>query len=121
MVTQATSFSRSGVSDWLIQRVTSLILLAYFLCVGGTLIIGVDYSGWKDMSETVGMRVFTLLAVLSLAAHAWIGLWSVFTDYITERMMGPRANFLRLVCQVGTILVLMVLVLWVVEILWISP
>ena len=28
MVTSVTSFSRTGLSDWLIQRVTSLVLLA---------------------------------------------------------------------------------------------
>ena len=74
MVTQVTSFSRSGLSDWLIQRVTSLILLSYFLCIAGTLVAGVDYASWHAMHQTTGMRIFTLLAVLSLAAHAWIGL-----------------------------------------------
>jgi hypothetical protein len=38
------------------------------------------------------MKVFTLMAALSLAAHSWIGLWSVFTDYLTERMLGPKGN-----------------------------
>ncbi|GIR69805.1 MAG: hypothetical protein CM15mP74_10560 [Halieaceae bacterium] len=33
MVTSVTSFSRTGLSDWLIQRVTSLVLLAYFLLI----------------------------------------------------------------------------------------
>lgn len=118
MVTQVTSFSRSGLSDWLIQRVTSVLLLSYFLFVGYVLLGGVDYAGWKALFEGTAMRIYTLLAVLSLASHAWIGLWSVFTDYLTERMLGPRGNLLRLVCQVGTILVLLVLVIWVIQILW---
>ena len=28
------------------------------------------------------MQVFTILTLLSLLAHVWIGLWQVLTDYI---------------------------------------
>ena len=118
MVTQVTSFSRSGLSDWLIQRVTSVILLAYFLCIAGTLLAGVDYPAWKAMHQTTGMRIFTLLAALSMAAHAWIGLWAVYTDYLTERMLGPRGNTLRRFYQLATVLALIVYVLWVIQIIW---
>lgn len=118
MVTQVTSFSRTGLSDWLIQRVTSVLLLSYFLYIGYVLLSGTDYQAWSALFETTAMRIYTLLAVLSLASHAWIGLWAVFTDYLTERMLGPRGNLLRLVCQVGTVLVLMVMVIWVIQILW---
>lgn len=118
MVTSVTSFSRNGLSDWLVQRVTSLVLLAYFLFVAAQVLGGIDYSGWSQLHQHTAMRVFTLMAVLSLAAHAWIGLWAVFTDYLTERMLGPVGNPIRLVCQLGTVLVLVVFVLWVIEILW---
>lgn len=118
MVTQVTSFSRSGLSDWLIQRVAGVILLAYFVCVGGTLLMGVDYATWKAMHATTAMRIFTLLAALSFAAHAWIGMWAVFTDYLTERMLGPRGNGLRRFCQIGTVLALIVYLLWVIQIIW---
>ena len=77
MVTAVTSFGRSGLSDWLLQRISAVILLSYFICIGGTLLGGVDYESWKAMFELTSMRIFSLLAVLSLAAHAWIGLWAV--------------------------------------------
>jgi succinate dehydrogenase / fumarate reductase membrane anchor subunit len=53
-----------------------------------------------------------------LAAHSWIGLWSVFTDYLTERMLGVAGNVLRLMCQLGASLALVVYVIWVVVIVW---
>ena len=46
MVTSVTSFSRTGLSDWLIQRVTSIILLAYFLLIAYQLMGSVDYTAW---------------------------------------------------------------------------
>ena len=118
MVTSVTSFSRTGLSDWLIQRVTSIILLAYFLLIAYQLMGSVYYTGWARLFEQTWMKVFTLMAALSLAAHSWIGLWSVFTDYLTERMLGPKGNVIRLVCQLGASLALVGYVIWVVVIIW---
>ena len=50
------------------------------------------------------MRIFSLLALLSLAHHAWIGLWAVFTDYLTERLMGATGNVLRLLRRIVRIM-----------------
>ena len=118
MVTSVTSFSRTGLSDWLIQRVTSIILLAYFLLIAYQLMGSVDYTSWTKLFEQTWMKVFTLMAALSLAAHSWIGLWSVFTDYLTERMLGPKGNTFRLVCQLAASLALVGYVIWVVVIVW---
>ncbi len=118
MVKSVTSFGRSGLSDWLLQRVSGVILLAYALCLGGTLVIGVNYAQWQAMFASTGMRVFTLLAILSLAAHAWIGMWAVGTDYLTERMLGTKGNLLRLAFQIGCSLAIFVYVIWGTQILW---
>lgn len=118
MVTSVTSFSRTGLSDWLIQRVTSVILLAYFVFVAYQLGASVDYTAWRGLFDQTWVKVFTLLAALSLAAHSWIGLWSVFTDYLTERLLGTAGNVLRLLCQLGASLALVVYVIWVVVIVW---
>ena len=118
MVKSVTSFGRSGLSDWLVQRVSGVILLAYFLCIGGSLIGGVGYVEWQAMFAGTGMRIFTLLAILSLAAHAWIGMWAVGTDYLTERMMGSKGNVLRLAFQIACSLVIFIYVIWGIQILW---
>ncbi len=120
MRNSATSFSRSGLSDWLIQRVSAYILGAYFLFIVGYLLCTKDvyFSDWYALMSSTGMRIFTLLAILSLAAHAWVGLWTVFTDYITERQMGPKAAVIRLIFQTGMALFVFVYVVWGIQILW---
>ena len=118
IVTSVTSFSRTGLSDWLIQRVTSLVLLAYFIVIAYQLVGSVDYTSWRLLFDQTWMKVFTLMAALSLVAHSWIGLWSVFTDYLTERMLGPKGNTIRLLSQLGASLALLGYVIWVVVIIW---
>ena len=50
--------------------------------------------------------------------HAWIGMWTVSTDYLTVRLMGPKATGLRIVFQTGYVLVLFVYLVWGFRILW---
>jgi succinate dehydrogenase / fumarate reductase membrane anchor subunit len=109
---------RSGLYDWLMQRVTAVILLAYFLFLGWVLLGGVDYASWKALFSQTWMRVFSLLALLSLGMHAWVGLWSVLTDYLTERLMGTTGNVLRLLAQVICAIIMFTYVVWGIQILW---
>ena len=118
MVTSVTSLGRSGLSDWLMQRVSAVILLAYFVYIGAVLIGGVDYAGWKELFSQTWMRIFSLLALLSLGIHAWVGLWCVLTDYITERLMGAKATLLRLAAQALCGITMFVYLVWGIQILW---
>ena len=118
MVMQVTSFSRNGLSDWLIQRVSSLILLAYFLFIGVQIGIGIDYTSWRELHDGTAMKVFTLLAVGAYVSHSWIGLWTVFTDYLTEYMLGAVGNVVRPLVQIAVILTLVVYAIWVIQVIW---
>lgn len=120
MVTAVTNFGRSGLSDWLVQRVSAVVLLAYTLFIAGFVFFGpaLDYATWTALFAATWMRIFSLAALLSIAAHAWIGLWSVSTDYFTERLMGPKGNVIRLVFQAVVAIVLFSYVVWGIQILW---
>ncbi|MFT5887825.1 MAG: succinate dehydrogenase / fumarate reductase membrane anchor subunit [Zhongshania sp.] len=121
MVTSVTNLGRSGLSDWLVQRLSGVILLAYMLVVGFYILCsGADlsYTQWSGYFNSTFMRVFSTAAVLSIVSHAWIGLWSVSTDYITERMMGGRATVLRLAFQAASAVVLFTYLVWGIQILW---
>ena len=118
MVTAVTSMGRSGLYDWMMQRVSAVILLSYFIFIGVVLAGGVDYASWKALYAQTWMRIFSLLALLSLGAHAWVGLWAVFTDYLTERLMGTTGNVLRFCAQAVSALIMFTYVVWGIQILW---
>jgi len=102
MVTSITSFGRSGLYDWMMQRVTAVVLLAYTIFMIGYLLMNpeLDYNQWKELFSGTVMRIFTLLAVLSMVAHAWIGMWSVSTD-LRASCSSPHAACWRLSTSCG--------------------
>ena len=120
MVTSATSLGKNGLSDWMVQRVSAVILGVYFICVMSFMIANPDlsFAEWKAYMGSAYMKIFTFLALISLAGHAWVGMWTVSTDYLTERQLGSIATPLRIVFQLGTILIAVVYVLWGSMIIW---
>ena len=120
MITNVTSFSRSGLSDWLLQRVTAVVMAAYTVFITAYLLFnsGLEYSQWLGLHSHIAMKIFNVLTVLSIAVHAWIGLLAVLTDYVTERLLGPKATVLRIFLQLGMITVTLVYVIWALDIVW---
>jgi succinate dehydrogenase / fumarate reductase membrane anchor subunit len=120
MVANVTSFSRSGLSDFIVQRVTAVVLAIYTLCVVGWFIAnpGADHAAISGYFGSGAMKAFTTLAVLSTAAHAWIGMWTVGTDYIRGHYFGGIATTARLVYQAGVMAGLFIYTLWGIEVIW---
>jgi succinate dehydrogenase / fumarate reductase membrane anchor subunit len=120
MVTNITSLGRNGVYDWLVQRVSAVVLLAYFVFLA--FYVGTNpeltYLQWQSLFASIWMRAFSLLALLSLCAHAWIGMWTIFTDYLTSTVLGGAATIVRLGFQLLCLLVLFAYFVWCVQILW---
>lgn len=120
MVTAVTNLGRSGVYDWLIQRVSAVILALYTFFIAGVILLNpeLDYASWTELFSHFWVRVFSLLAVVSLAAHAWIGLWAVLTDYVTTQTLGRKGTAIRLFLQVVLGVVTVAYTVWGIEILW---
>lgn len=120
MVTSVTSLGRSGLADWLVQRISAVIVLLYVLC-HAAIILGtpeMNYIQWRALFADTGMKIFSLITLVALCAHAWIGMWTVATDYLTTRMMGSKATFVRFLFLVICLGVLVVYLLWGIMILW---
>ncbi len=120
MVTNITSLGRNGLYDWLVQRVSAVVLLLWFLYVAFFVAThtALTYADWQSLFAQTWMRIFTLAALMSLCAHAWIGMWTISTDYFTSALLGSKATTVRLLFQIATLAVLVVYLLWCVQILW---
>src|SRR5690606_25993147 len=77
-----------------------------------------DYAQWSALYSQLWMRIFRLLALISFITHAWIGLWSVLTDYLTNRLLVAKATVLRLLAQIVLGVAAVTYLVWGVEILW---
>ena len=115
-----TNLSRNGLRDWLIQRITSVILAVYFFLVLGYIIChpGLDYITWMQLFSNDGMKIFTLLALFSLVFHGWIGVWTIITDYFSNHVQRKRALGTRLLLQIFFALLLVVYLFWGIQIIW---
>ena len=127
-VRTVTSLGRSGLSDWLVQRVSAVILLAYVFFLVSVFVChpNMDYLQWKVLCKRTSVEIFTTMALLAAVAHAWIGGWSVLTDYVTERFfklelgieLGEKVTVLRFVLATAMVLLMFVYTLWGLKIIW---
>jgi len=120
MVANATSFSRSGLSDWIIQRFSAIILAAYTLFI--LAVLGatpeLDYESWRAVFSKNPVRLFSIISLFALCGHTWVGMWTVGTDYLTDRQLGGKGTFIRLIYQSFCVLLIAVYLLWGIQIFW---
>lgn len=103
----------NGLRDWLVQRVSAVVMVMYTLLVIAILFFQspLQYAEWKTLFSQQWMRLASLLFLLSLFTHAWIGVHDILMDYV-------HATGIRLGLQVAVILALVVYTAWSIQILW---
>lgn len=116
MITTATSLGRTGLQDWLIQRISAIVMLSYMLFILSYLLLGklmqdLHYESWHLLFLNPTMRLASLIALISLVMHTWVGLWTVSTDYI-------KSVILRLAVQILVAIYLFSNLVWGITILW---
>lgn len=107
------SLTGNGFRDWLIQRFTSIIIAAYFFFIIGyfSLNTTIYYASLRGLYSQSWMQIFTVITLLCLFLHTWIGIWTVITDYIKPPM-------LRLAAQGLVALMLLIYFIWGIDIFW---
>ncbi|MEY3603041.1 MAG: succinate dehydrogenase, hydrophobic rane anchor protein [Pseudomonadota bacterium] len=102
-----------GLKDWLAQRITAVVLLVYTLILIGAVSLGAaaSYDQWAGLFGQGWFKIITLLAMLALCWHAWVGVRDIYMDYI-------KPTAIRLSLQVLTIIGLIAYLCWTVLILW---
>ena len=102
-----------GLRDWLVQRITAVVMAVYSVVAVAVFISNenITYSVWRDLFAQGWMRVATLLFAASVAWHAWVGVRDILMDYI-------KPAGLRLALEVLVVLTIAAYVGWTIQILW---
>lgn len=102
-----------GFYEWIAQRVSAVLIggyavfLLFFLLTHQPL----QYPVWHELFSHVLMRMATVVVVVAVLWHAWIGLWTVFTDYVKHK---PT----RLLLEIIMIILLLSYLVWGLDALW---
>lgn len=121
MVDRIVTGAHYGLRDWLVQRVTAVLMVAYVLFIVAYVVlnssyvsntwVGLDYNTWTGLFSNLLMRSFSLLFLFAVFYHAWIGVRDIVMDYV-------KSARIRLVIYVLVIMALLLYSVWAVQILW---
>ena len=102
-----------GLGDWLLQRLTAVVMALYTIGFAACLLMGPPstYADWKALFAGNFVRLATMFFFAALLYHAWIGMRDIVMDYVK-----PTAIRLGLETLIGG--VLFVYLIWAASILW---
>jgi succinate dehydrogenase / fumarate reductase membrane anchor subunit len=102
-----------GLKDWLVQRVTAVLMALYTLLVLAIALWngGIDHALWKSLFANGAFRLASFLFMVALLYHAWIGVRDIYMDYV-------KPVGLRLALEVATVAVLVAYLGWTIQLLW---
>lgn len=112
MVKKTSALGLMGIYEWLLIRISGLLIFLYILCITTFIIYNapINYIKWYCFFDKKIIKVFTILTLLSVALHAWIGMWQVITDYI-------KTKLIRLIIQTITCFMLLFYLIYGIKIL----
>jgi succinate dehydrogenase / fumarate reductase membrane anchor subunit len=102
-----------GLGDWLLQRVTAVVMALYTVGMVVCLLWHAPASQpeLRALFERSAVRLPTMLFFASLLYHAWVGMRDILMDYV-------KPTALRLVLEAGVALALLSYLFWSASILW---
>ena len=113
MVKRVVVGAHYGFMDWLLQRITAVVMALYtvMLAIAVILLPEASLENWRALFSGGFMRFVTFLFFLSLFYHAWIGVRDIWMDYV-------KPISVRIALHSVTALMLIGCAGWATQILW---
>ncbi len=104
--------AKAGLVQWLLQRATAIYLAGFVVYVVVRLLAAPlrEHAAWQAWFASGTVRLAWALAIGSLLVHAWIGMRSIYLDYL-------HPLWLRFAVSFVTALGLVAAALWAADIL----
>lgn len=113
MVKSILSVTHQGLRDWVIQRVSAILMAIYSIFMLTYLVChpGLSFTDWHDLFAQTGMKIASVIFLVCILFHAWIGVWTIFTDYV-------KPFLIRAILNILVLLTLSACFIWGIMILW---
>jgi succinate dehydrogenase / fumarate reductase, membrane anchor subunit len=113
MVNRQLTGAHYGLKDWLVQRVTAVIMLVYTVGIVAFLLLAHDasFTAWQQLFACTWVKVLTTISLFALLWHAWVGIRDIWMDYLQHVGLRLTMHVLTLLWLAGS-LVYMIKVVW---------
>ena len=103
-----------GLRDFLAQRATACLMALFTIVLLAQVIFStgpIGYDTWAGIFAAQWMKALTFSVIVALIWHAWIGMNSIWLDYV-------KAAGVRLLLQTFTVIWLVSCGGWALQALW---
>ena len=102
-----------GLGEFLAQRATAVVMVVYTVVLLLAFLTGSNFSyeGWAGLFAQTWFKLFTLATLIGLFYHAWIGVVSIYQDYVKNIAV-------RFILHTFSAIWLVACAVWSVQILW---
>lgn len=102
-----------GMRDWLMQRITAVIMVVFFLIILMSALISPDmgFNWWAGLMAYPLMQGLAMVTFVALAWHAWVGMRDIWMDYV-------KHTGIRLILHILTITWVLACLLYAMRVLW---
>jgi succinate dehydrogenase / fumarate reductase, membrane anchor subunit len=102
-----------GLGGWMAQRFTAIVMIVYTVILMVAFFGARDFSydGWAGLFAQAWMKIATIVTLLALSYHVWVGMRDIWMDYI-------KPTGLRMLLQFATIVWLIACLAYAVIVLW---
>lgn len=90
----------SGLKAWALQRLTAIYVGLFSLYLLAVLLFAAPegYAAWQAWFANPAMAIATLLFVVTVLVHAWVGVRDVLIDYV--KPIAVRVSLLAVIALV---------------------
>lgn len=108
--------TRHGTRSWLLQRLTAVYIAGFTVVAASYFSLAPisEFSAWQALWSAPAWRVAVGVLIGSVLVHSWLGLRSVWMDYLAP-------TWLRFGVSMLTALGLVLLALWAGHFLLVGP
>ena len=103
-----------GLRDWLVQRVTAILMVIFTAVVLTQVIFAqgeIGYELWAGIFAAQWMKFLTFAVIVAMIWHVWVGVRNVWMDY-------AKSVALRLTLHVVSLIWLVGCTGWALQVLW---